>query len=104
MAAPRHPRPTAEQVEAHKGKYDSRATLSRALAYQQSTINKWCQADPEFMALMDGARVGRGPTSREEVVDTDRLKAAKIEDELREHRRLTKDYEKALLSQEEFFN
>src|SRR5688572_4870379 len=79
MAPKPHPRPTPTEVEAHKGKYDSRAKLSRALGYQPSTIDKWCGQDGEFRKLMDGAVAGKVTTPGEvEEVATEEILAQRV--------------------------
>jgi hypothetical protein len=105
MAAKPLPRPTAEDIAPHQGKFKTRAQLTRAIGYEPSTLNKWCDQDAEFKAMMDGALAKHTPAPEELAVDDpERIKVARIKDELRELRRRDKDYERKLLAQEDFFN
>jgi hypothetical protein len=105
MAPKPHPRPTAKELEPHKGKYDSRAKLAAALGIGKSTFNTWYANDPELAKLIDETLAApRREPLEASVDDPERLKAVQIDTELKELRRRDKEYEKALLSQEEFFN
>lgn len=102
MAPKQHPRPSAAEIKAQAGKWDSKAKLGRALGVKAGTFQQWCKDDPELEALAEAALVAPAPP--ELVDDPERIKAAKIDAEIKELRRRDKDYEKALLNQEEFFN
>lgn len=80
MAPKPHPRPTAKEIAAHAGKYPSRAKLSHALGLKPPTVNKWCDQDPEFRALMDGALAKPVRTAQdiEEGVATEEVLAQRL--------------------------